>query len=102
VQIWCSLASFAQLFLKNAEQADQYLAKTQQILDSRPIENPKTIASVELILGRISQDRGDYKTAIEHMKKAYALYPTRYLKKKHEEASELAKLKDISSGQQVE
>jgi tetratricopeptide (TPR) repeat protein len=78
LQIWCLLASFAQLFLEKPEQADQYLAKARKILESKPIENPKEIAAVEFYFGFVSQYRDDHKTAIEHMKKAYELDPTPY------------------------
>jgi tetratricopeptide (TPR) repeat protein len=97
--VWCLLASFAQLFLKQPEQADQYLAKARKILDSKPTENPKEIAAVEFYFGHISQYRGDHKTAIEHMKKAY---PTRYRKETFEEALELAKEENSSAGKQSE
>jgi len=100
--VWCLLASFAQLFLEQPEQADQYLAKARKILDSKPIENPKEIAAVEFWFGRISQYRADHKTAIEHMKKACELDPTRFRKEKYEEALELAKEENSSAGQRSE
>lgn len=73
LQIWCLLASFAQLFLENAEQADQYLANARRILDSKPSKNPKEIAVVEHYSGYILRHRNDRKTGLEHMKKAYEL-----------------------------
>lgn len=102
VQTWGLLASFAVLFLNNIEQADQYLANVKQILKSKSIEDPKTIASVEFYFGFVSQQRNDHKTAIEHMKKAYEIDPSRFRKKAYKEALELAKLRDIAAGRQAQ
>jgi len=102
LQIWFLLANFVQLVLHNTEQADQYLAKAQEILDSKPIESPREIAAVEFYFGHISQCRGDHKTAVKHMKKAYELDPTRYRKKIYKEALALAEAESTSAGQQSE
>ncbi len=90
VHIWCLLASFSQLFLHSSKQADQYIARASKTLNSKSSENPKEAAILEFYSGRMSHYRGDYQTALEHMKKAYEMDPTRYRKKTYEEALEMS------------
>ena len=102
VHIWCILASFSQLFLKDPEQANIYLAKARKILDYKSSKNPKEIAAFEYYSGLVLQNRNDHKTALEHMKKAYELDPTRYRKEQYEEALELLRKEKNSASKESE
>lgn len=97
LQTWCLLASFAQLFLENPEQADQYLAKARETLNSKSSENPKEAAIVESYYGFIMQHRNEHQAALEHMKKAYELDPKRFRKEQYEEALELSRQEENST-----
>ena len=84
--IWCTLALFSEQFLKSLDQADQYLAKAKQVLDSSASPSLKDQAVFEHYTGTILQYRCRLQEGLEHMKRAYELDPTPYRKKEYESA----------------